>query len=69
MFVKPGMHKDADGKDRQLSVRLPHTRQLMPAEGMDVDENDLYWARMLRDKDVVPAKPAKPAKGSPESAA
>ena len=56
MFVKPGMHRDADGELTQLVVRLPN-RQPMPSDGMDVDENDLFYARLLRDGDIVPAKP------------
>jgi Protein of unknown function (DUF2635) len=44
--------------DRQ--VRDPITRALVPPEGREVNENDLYWARRLRDGDVVPADPDPP---------
>lgn len=69
MFVKP-----APG----VLLRDPVTKQLLsaapfqgvettivPPEGMQVDDNDLYWARRLRDGDAVrvisPTKPAQAA--------
>lgn len=39
-----------------LQVRHPFTKELMPAEGWDIDPNDLHWARLLNDGDVVPVK-------------
>lgn len=49
-----------------MLVRHPHTRQPLPLldspdEPVNVEESELYWARLLRDGDVVPVKPA-PAK-------
>ena len=52
MFVKP----NAD-----LKVRDPVMRDFLPAEGREVDDNDLYWHRRLRDKDVVLAAPTQPS--------
>lgn len=46
MYVKPGPG---------LLVLDPKTRAAVPAEGADVDETDLFWARRLADGDVVPA--------------
>jgi hypothetical protein len=48
MYIKP-----AAG----LSVFDPVRKQFMPDEGMEVDPQDFYWARRLRDKDVVLATP------------
>lgn len=76
MFVKP-----APG----VLLRDPVTKQLLsaapvegvpttvvPPEGLQVDDNDLYWARRLRDGDALPiiaqAKPA-PAAAKQGSAA
>ncbi|WNC90956.1 DUF2635 domain-containing protein [Paraburkholderia sp. FT54] len=36
-----------------LSVRDPVTKQLLPAEGIDVPDGDIFWTRCLNDKDVV----------------
>ena len=44
--------------DRQ--VRDPRSGALGPPEGREVNEHDLYWARRLRDGDVVPADPDPP---------
>lgn len=69
MFVKPSPG---------VLLRDPVTKQLLsaspidgiettvvPAEGLSVDDNDLYWARRLRDGDAVrvlsPTKPAQSA--------
>lgn len=41
--------KPADG----LKVRDPETKELIPADGVEVSEYDLYWAARLRDGDVV----------------
>jgi len=48
MYIKP-----AAG----LRVIDPVRKQFMPAEGMEVDDHDFYWARRLRDGDVVRATP------------
>ena len=55
MYVKP-----AEG----LIVRDPVTKEALPEEGREVPRNQ-YWNRRLRDKDVLPAKPAKPEKSTP----
>ena len=44
MFIKP-----APG----MLIRHPVTRDLLPESGMDVDDNDRYFLRRLRDGDVV----------------
>lgn len=53
--------KPAEGRN----VRDPHTMQLVPPEGRDVNERDVFWARRLRDGDVVkvdaPRAPAREA--------
>ena len=64
MIVKP-----APG----LSVRHPVTKQLLPPEGIEVPDGDIFWTRVLNDKDVVlgdaPAimQPAAKAAGSDKS--
>jgi hypothetical protein len=66
MWVKPGTYTDNDGKpDQPLLIRLPHSRRIMPPEGMEIDATDFFWARLLRDKDVVPAAPPPPADQAP----
>lgn len=45
-------------------VRHPLTRQPLPHVGgpedpVLVDDNDMHWARLLRDGDVINTKPAK----------
>ena len=54
MLVKP-----APG----LVMRDPVTRQFVPEGGLEVSPDDLYWARALRDGDVVDATAAKPVEG------
>lgn len=53
------------------AVRHPVSGVLVPPEGMEVNEHDLYWARRLRDGDVMEAEdppgtrnaqPAQPAR-------
>ncbi|MBR7929393.1 DUF2635 domain-containing protein [Burkholderia ambifaria] len=44
MFVKP-----APG----LKIRDPELKDLLPEEGRNVSDDDLYWHRRLRDGDVV----------------
>jgi Protein of unknown function (DUF2635) len=40
-----------------LKIRDPVTHLFIdPVDGLDVDENDLYWSRRLRDGDVIPAE-------------
>jgi hypothetical protein len=34
-------------------VRYPPTARLMPDEGMNVPDDDLFWARRIRDGDVL----------------
>ncbi|MBD1412859.1 DUF2635 domain-containing protein [Burkholderia contaminans] len=36
-----------------LKVRDPVTKQYLPDEGMEVDDNDFYYIRRLNDGDVV----------------
>lgn len=36
-----------------LKVRDPATMQLVPEDGIEVPETDLYWHRRLRDGDVI----------------
>jgi hypothetical protein len=59
MYVKP-----AAG----LRVIDPVRKQFMPDDGMEVSEFDLYWARRLRDGDVVLAAPDPSIPSSPSSA-
>lgn len=57
MFVKP-----APG----LVIRDPDLKDLIPAEGRNVPNDNMYWHRRLRDGDVVLAKEtAAPAMTSP----
>jgi hypothetical protein len=44
MIVKP-----APG----LVVRHPVTKQLLPPEGIEVPDGDIFWTRVLNDGDVV----------------
>jgi hypothetical protein len=37
------------------AVRDPRSMTLLTEEGRDVDERDPFWARRLRDKDIVEA--------------
>jgi Protein of unknown function (DUF2635) len=73
MFVKP-----APG----LLLRDPVTKQLLsaepiegiattvvPTEGMQVDDNDLYWARRVRDGDAVRVAPQSTQTASKSAAA
>lgn len=54
MKVKP-----AEGR----AVRDPRSYALLPPEGREVNERDTFWARRLRDGDVVPVdEPDPPAK-------
>ncbi|GJH14969.1 DUF2635 domain-containing protein [Caballeronia novacaledonica] len=49
MIVKP-----APG----LVVRHPVTKQLLPPEGIEVPDGDIFWTRVLNDGDVVLADTA-----------
>lgn len=44
MFVKPN-----DG----CAIRDPFKRELLPKEGAEVADNDPFWRRRVRDKDVI----------------
>jgi Protein of unknown function (DUF2635) len=55
MRVKP-----AEGR----AVRDPLTKQLLPAAGRDVPDNQ-FWRRRLRDGDVVSADAPAPRNGPP----
>jgi hypothetical protein len=35
------------------AVRDPHTMALLPAEGREVKDSDVYWRRRVRDGDVM----------------
>ncbi|MDE3022258.1 MAG: DUF2635 domain-containing protein [Pseudomonadota bacterium] len=50
MFVKP-----VSG----LLVREPATKQVLPPEGKEVLDGDLFWQRRIRDGDVEIVKPVK----------
>ncbi|NYH21387.1 DUF2635 domain-containing protein [Paraburkholderia bryophila] len=36
-----------------LSVRDPETKQLLPADGIDVPDDSILWTKILNDGDVV----------------
>lgn len=40
-----------------LQVRDPALKDFLPEEGREVDDNDFYWHRRLRDKDVILVQP------------
>jgi len=44
-----------------LSVRNPETKQLLPADGIDVPDDSILWNKILNDGDVVRAQDVKPA--------
>lgn len=44
-----------------LSVRNPADKQLLPPEGIDVPDGDIFWTKVLNDGDVVLASGAKGA--------
>jgi hypothetical protein len=48
--------KPAEGR----AVRDPRSYALLPPEGREVNERDTFWARRLRDGDVVPVETAPP---------
>ena len=58
MYIKP-----ADG----LRVFDPVRKNFIPDEGMEVSDQDFYWARRLRDGDVV--KTTAPTAQAPAAAA
>ena len=60
MLVKP-----APGR----AIRAPGTMQLVPEDGLEIDPNDFFWVRALRDEDVVECAPEAPAEPAPEHAA
>lgn len=47
MFVKP---------NEGCAVRDPFKHTLLPKEGAEVSDNDPFWQRRVRDKDVVVIK-------------
>lgn len=44
MFVKP---------NEGCEIRDPFKRTLLPKEGAEVADNDPFWKRRVRDKDVI----------------
>lgn len=44
-----------------LSVRNPADKQLLPPEGIDVPDGDIFWTKVLNDGDVVLASAVKAA--------
>lgn len=44
-----------------LSVRNPETKQLLPADGIDVPDDSILWNKILNDGDVVRVQDVKPA--------
>jgi Protein of unknown function (DUF2635) len=38
-------------------VRDPVTKQLLSADGLEVSEHDIFWARRMRDEDVTTTAP------------
>ena len=50
MFVKPRAG---------FKIRDPIRKDLIPADGREVNDDDLYWIRLLHDGDVVRAEPRK----------
>lgn len=52
-----------------LSVRDPVTKQLLPADGIDVPDGDIFWTRCLNDKDVVPGSAEDSASAAPNKVA
>jgi len=52
-----------------LSVRDPATKQLLPPEGIDVPDGDIFWTRCLNDKDVVLVGADETASAAPSKAA
>lgn len=43
------------------SVRDPVTLALLPPEGREVSDNDVFWKRRIRDGDVTVEQPAREA--------
>jgi hypothetical protein len=50
-------------------VRDPATMRRLPAEGLEVADGDVHWARMIADGDVGTAPPSarKPSTSPPKS--
>ncbi|MBB3256865.1 hypothetical protein F4827_001710 [Paraburkholderia bannensis] len=42
-----------------LSVRNPETKQLLPADGIEVPDDSILWNKILNDGDVVRMDAAK----------
>jgi hypothetical protein len=41
-------------------TRDPHTMALLPPEGREVKDGDVFWLRRLRDGDVIKEPPPEP---------
>lgn len=37
-----------------MIVRHPRTHAVIPEDGINVDDTDIYWARRIRQEDVEP---------------
>jgi hypothetical protein len=57
MFVKP-----APGR----TVRDPHSKALLPDEGREVNDGDLFWVRRVRDGDVIVEQPSPHRRRAPQ---
>jgi hypothetical protein len=44
-----------------LSVRDPFTKQLLPADGIEVPDDSILWNKILNDRDVVRVGEQSPA--------
>ncbi|VWC79023.1 hypothetical protein BLA17378_03784 [Burkholderia aenigmatica] len=44
-----------------LQVRDPHTKKLLPADGIEVPDDSPVWNRILNDRDVVRVEQAETA--------
>ena len=53
--VKPGPWVRDGEIAGTLKVRHPDTKEFVPDDGIEVDETDLRWARLIRDGDLIPA--------------
>lgn len=49
-------------------VRDPVTKRVLDDHGLVIDPDDPHWARLLKDKDVLPFARRKPAKPAPSPA-
>lgn len=61
MFVKPAprpAHLRAPGQPAYLIVRDPMTGEMLPEDGREVPDHDLYWRQRLTQGDVIRVAPA-----------